>query len=59
MITAATYAGQACEIGDMIIAIVDRTGSGNANADWVVIQTNVDGTVTATATLVANSVPAR
>ena len=40
----------------MIIAIVDRTGSGNANADWVVIQTNVDGTVTATATLVANSV---
>ena len=56
VITAATYAGQACEVGDMIIAIVDRAGSGNLNADWVVIQTNVDGTVTASATLVANSV---
>ena len=56
VITAATYAGQACEAGDMLIAIVDRTGSGNVNADWVVIQTNVDGTVTATATLVANSI---
>jgi len=55
-ITAGIYAGQACEVGDMLIAIVDRAGSGNANADWVVIQTNVDGTVTATATLVANSV---
>ena len=56
VITAGTYAGQACEVGDMLIAIVDRAGSGNANADWVVIQTNVDGTVTAAATLVANSV---
>ena len=56
IITAGTYAGQACEIGDMLIAIVDRTGSDNANADWVVIQSNVDGTVTANATLVANSV---
>ena len=56
VITAGTYAGQACEVGDMLIAIVDRTGSGNANEDWVVIQTNVDGTVTASATLVANSV---
>ena len=56
VVTAGTYAGQACEAGDMLIAIVDRVGSGNANADWVVIQTNVDGTVTANATLVANSV---
>ena len=56
VITAGTYAGQACEVGDMLIAIVDRTGSGNANADWVIIQTNVDGSVTASATLVANTV---
>lgn len=45
VITAGTYAGNVCEIGDLIIAIVDRTGTGNANTDWVVIQTNLDGAV--------------
>lgn len=46
VITAGTYAGQKCEIGDLIIALVDRTGSGNANADWTVAQTNIDGAIT-------------
>lgn len=46
VITAGTYAGHVCEIGDMIVAIVDRSGSGNLDSDWTVIQTNVDGAVT-------------
>lgn len=37
--------GNVVEIGDMIIAIVDRTGSGNVDADWTVIQSNLDGAV--------------
>lgn len=45
VITAGTYAGIACEVGDMIIAIVDRASAG-VNADWTVIQTNIDGAVT-------------
>ena len=43
VITAGTYAGTVCEIGDLIIAVVDRTGSGNLNSDWTVVQTNIDG----------------
>ena len=35
-----------CEIGDLIIAVVNRTGSGNTNADWTVVQSNLDGAVT-------------
>jgi hypothetical protein len=46
VITAGTYAGVVCEVGDLIIAVVDRTGSGNLNSDWTVIQTNIDGAVT-------------
>lgn len=45
VITAGTYAGHACEIGDMIVAIVNRSGSGNLNSDWTVIQSNIDGAV--------------
>lgn len=47
VITAGTYAGNVCEVGDLIIALVDRSGSGNANSDWTVAQTNIDGAVTA------------
>lgn len=46
VITAGTYAGNACEVGDLIIALVDRSGSGNVNADWTVAQTNIDGAIT-------------
>lgn len=45
VITAGTYAGIVCEIGDLIIAVVDRSGSGNLNSDWTVAQTNIDGAV--------------
>ena len=43
---AGTYAGQVCEIGDLIIALVDRNGSGNINSDWCVAQTNINGAIT-------------
>lgn len=46
VITAGTYAGQKCEVGDLIIALVDRDGTGNLNSDWTVAQTNIDGAIT-------------
>lgn len=45
VITAGTYAGVVCEVGDLIIAVIDRAGSGNLNSDWTVVQTNTDGAV--------------
>ena len=43
VITAGTYAGKTCEIGDLIICITDST---TANDDhWTVAQTNLDGAV--------------
>lgn len=41
---AGTYAGQVCEVGDLIIANKNYA-SGASNADWDVIQTNIDGAV--------------
>lgn len=41
--TAGTYAGQDCEIGDTIYCTADGTTANNAN--WTIIQTNIDGTV--------------
>ena len=46
VITAGTYAGNVCEVGDLIIALTNRSGSGNVNADWTVAQTNIDGAIT-------------
>lgn len=43
VITAGTYAGQTCEIGDLIIAIA-------TTPTWTVAQTNIDGAVTASLT---------
>ena len=40
--TAGTYKGQKCEVGDLIVCIKDYASPG-ANADWTVIQTNIDG----------------
>lgn len=45
VITAGTYAGKVCEVGDLIIAVIDRSGSGNDNSDWTVAQNNLDGAV--------------
>ncbi len=57
VITAGTYAGKVCEVGDMIIAVVDRSGSGNIDADWTVVQTNIDGAVTGPASAVNGNLP--
>lgn len=46
VITAGTYAGNVCEVGDLITSIVARTGSGNADSDWTVAQTNINGAIT-------------
>ena len=42
--TAGTYAGQACEVGDMIMCVSDGTTA--SDGDWTIIQGNVDGSVT-------------
>lgn len=46
VVTAGTYVGQVCEIGDLIVALVDRSGSGNVDSDWCVAQTNINGAIT-------------
>lgn len=43
VITAGTYAGQTCEVGDLIIALGT---SGTTASDWTVAQTNIDGAIT-------------
>lgn len=48
VITAGVYGPTAtlsCEAGDLIVAIVDRNGSGNLDDDWTVVQNNLDGAV--------------
>ena len=44
VLTAGTYAGKACEIGDMVICVTDGTSANNDH--WTVVQTNIDGAVT-------------
>ena len=44
--TAGTYVGQKYEVGDLMIAVVARQGADNANSDWTIIQTNIDGAIT-------------
>ena len=41
IVSEGTFAGQICEPGDMIIATVDREGTGNQDSDWVVVQENL------------------
>lgn len=52
--TAGTYAGTVCEVGDMIICVKDGTVA--ANADWSVIQSNIDGAVIGPSSSTANRV---
>lgn len=49
---AGNYAGEGCEAGDMIICV--KSGTTAVNADWSVIQRNLDGAVTGTG-LTANA----
>lgn len=54
VITAGTYAGVACEVGDMIICLTDGTSANNSH--WTVVQTNVDGAVTGPASATSGNV---
>lgn len=48
VVTAGTYAGKTCEVGDLIIAVHDGPSSGSTviDDDWTVAQTNIDGALT-------------
>ena len=54
VITAGTYAGIVCEIGDLIICIADGTAANNAH--WTVAQTNIDGAVTGPTSATSNGI---
>lgn len=54
VVTAGTYAGVACEVGDMVVCLTDGTAADDAH--WTVIQSNIDGAVTGPANSVADHV---
>lgn len=54
VIKAGTYAGVACEVGDMLICITAGTAANNAH--WTVVQANIDGAVTGPASSTAEHV---
>lgn len=58
VITAGTYAGIKCEVGDMLIAINNGPISSTTvvNADWTVVQANIDGAVTGPASATAGHI---
>ena len=56
VITAGTIKGKVVEVGDMLVSTVDRAGSGNVDADWIVLQTNLDGAVTGPASSTNNRI---
>ena len=57
VIEAGTIRGNVCEIGDLVTVMVDRTGTGNLNADFTVTQNNIDGAVTGPVSAVDNEIP--
>ena len=54
VITAGTYAGVNCEVGDLVICIEDGTSVNNAH--WTIAQSNLDHTVTGPVSSTANHV---
>ena len=52
---AGTYAGKACEIGDLVICTTDGLSANDAH--WTVAQTNIDGAVIGPNTSTTNAVP--
>ena len=44
VITAGTYAGVKCEVGDLVICLADGTTTDSSH--WTVVQSNIDGAVT-------------
>jgi hypothetical protein len=57
IVTAGTYAGNNLEIGDVLISLVDRSGTGNLDSDWAAVQTNLDGAVTGPLVAVNGNIP--
>lgn len=58
VITASTYAGKKCEVGDMLIC--NTSGTVATDSHWDVVQANIDGAVTLTgnqSSVTANTVP--
>ena len=53
--TAGTYAGEVCEVGDMIICVKNHA-TGASNADWNAVQTNINGAVVGATDLTENQV---
>lgn len=47
---AGTYAGQKCEVGDLIICLANYNADTASNNDFMVVQANIDGAVTSAAT---------
>lgn len=54
VMTAGEYAGEICEVGDLLICISARTNE--TNVDWAVIQANIEGAVTADTVLPLGSI---
>lgn len=50
---AGTYAGNVCEVGDLIICVKDYASGSASNSDWAVLQANLDGAVTGPSASVA------
>ena len=46
---AGTYVGVECEVGDLIIVVKDYVAETASDADFMVLQANIDGAVTSTA----------
>ena len=53
---AGTYAGQTCEVGDMIVCVKDYASGSAKNSDWNILQVNIVGAVTGPEKSVANHV---
>jgi len=54
VITAGTIFGNVCEVGDLLMCIVDRAGAGDVDSDWLVTQTNIDGAIISSAVVADN-----
>lgn len=53
---AGTYAGQSCEVGDLILCISDYASGSASDKDWAVLQANISGAMTGPASAVSGNV---
>ena len=54
VIEAGTIRGNVCQVGDIVSVIVARSGSGNLDSDFTVMQNNIDGAVIGPASVTDN-----